>query len=193
MNYPYLKYYLFLIIIYFTPFISAQSTPEEIVMRYCTMRFDETDMKNLNEYKKLQVWGENDDEPGWDRAFIDDTFSIIKSKHDGYLTYVDVSFKTYGVYDGGKWLPYDTSGILQYILVNTVEGWKIIRTGENPRISIEASIKDSDKNLEELYKAYQSFKSNKVVYDEYKTIYNDRAMAFSELKKLAEKRRQEHH
>jgi hypothetical protein len=66
----------------------AQMTPEEVVKRFCTMRFDGTAFKNLNEYDKLKVFGELIPEPGWDRCFVVDTFEIVSSKVEGYTAFV---------------------------------------------------------------------------------------------------------
>jgi hypothetical protein len=181
-------------IICLSPFISAQSSPEDIVKRFCTIRYDGSEYQNSGEYGKLTVWwGPDFDEPGWDRFFVVDTFSIVKSRLYGYVTYVDVKFHSYGMYDGGKWLSNDTSEIRQYILFNTIDGWKIYNIGENPRISVGAFLKDAYKGLDGLYKESQSDKSNKAANDEYTRMYNDRKKLISDLELIVAKRSQQKH
>jgi hypothetical protein len=175
------------------PFASAQDSPADVVKRFCTMRYDATEFTDSKEYSKLTVWGQDYDEPGWDKFFIVDTFSVAKTKLYGYVAFVDVIFKTYGVYEGDKWFPRDSSEVIQYILMNTKDGWKIYYTGDNPRISLAAFLKGSDKSLDDLYKVFQDNKSNKIVYDEYSLMYNDRKKSISDLKLLEAKRSQAKH
>lgn len=184
---------LFSFIICFSPFMSAQSSPENIVKQFCTMRFDGSEFTNFKDYQKLTAWGSDYDEPGWDRFFIVDTFSIVKTTKYGYIAYVDVKFHTYGIYNGDDWLPNDTSEIRQYILLNSIDGWKIYNTGENPRICVGAFLNYADKGLNDLYKVSQDSKSDKVVYDENMRMYNERKKSIAALKEIAAQRNKQNH
>lgn len=96
----YQKIVLLIILLLLSGSIYAQTTPEEVVNRFCTMRFEGTDFKNQNEYDKLKLFGNHIPEPGWDKCFVVDTFAIVSSKVDGYTAFVDVSYKTLGIYGG---------------------------------------------------------------------------------------------
>lgn len=179
--------------IYFSPFVSAQRAPEDIVKQFCAMRFDGSAYKNFNDYQKLTVWGPDYDEPGWDIFFVVDTFSVLKTRLYGYVAYVDVNYHSYGMYEGDKFVPNDTSETRQYILFNTYDGWKIYNTGENPRISLAVFLKDANIGLEDLYKVSQIDNSNKEVNDEYTKMYNERKKLIADLKLIEAKRNRSKH
>lgn len=178
--------------------VSAQNTPEGIIKRYCTMRFQgaiggttniEEYKKNLEEYEKLVVW---DYEPGWDRLFLVDTFSIVSSRINGYKTYVDVSFKTFGEYSVAQWTPRDTTEVIHYVLVNTVEGWKVERPCEIPRESLKIFIEHSEKYLKDHKEPPQiTNAADERVREEYRRWHDLRIKSLAELKELLAKHQQE--
>jgi hypothetical protein len=169
-------------------------TPEEVVKRFCTMRYDGTAFKNLSDYDNLIVLANHIPEPGWDRFFIIDTFAIVSSKVDGYTAFVDVSYKTFGIYSSVRWIPGDTTEIKHFYLVNTVDGWKIDRTSiENPRVSVDFLLTNSTKIVENTYKAWQRDKSYKNMYDDELKRHNACIKLCSQLKELSNKRKQGSH
>jgi hypothetical protein len=75
-----------------------------------------------------------------------------------------------------------------------VDGWRIDRLSvDNPRISVDYFIMDSDKKQEDFYNVFQKYKADTSLYREYERMYNNRAKSYLEMKKIANKRRQEKH
>ncbi|MDR3666022.1 MAG: hypothetical protein P4L35_04165 [Ignavibacteriaceae bacterium] len=111
---------------------------------------------------------------------------------DGYTAFVDVSYKTLGIYGGDIWTPKDTTEISHYYLANTVEGWKIDRLSiDNPRVSLDNILTIIPKSIKDSYKFMQNYKSNKGEYEEMLKMNNDREKSLKQLMELSNKRKQE--